>query len=200
LQESSQAYQRALRGSPGAEYLSETRGLSADSAISFRLGYVESPYPGHERYAGMLAVPYLTKTGVTAIRFRRIGDGDGPKYQSEPGDEPRLYNPDALLADGPSVAICEGEMDTITAVQAGIPAVGVAGVSAWRSYFARCFHGYAAVYILADSDDSGQGRDFADKVAEQLENARIVPMPSGYDVNSFVLECGPTALLEKIGA
>lgn len=197
LADSTAAYYQAMKGSPAVEYLL-SRGLSGASAQSFRLGYVASPLPGHERYAGMLAIPYLTRSGPTSIRFRRIGEGEGPKYQSVPGDEPRIYNPNALLADGPTVAICEGEIDCITANEAGISAVGIAGVSAWRSYFARCFKGYQAVYILADGDDKGQGREFADKVASVVNNARIIPMPTGHDVNSFVAEHGKAALLSKL--
>jgi DNA primase len=117
---------------------------------------------------------------------------------SVPGDEPRIYNPNALLGDGPTIAICEGEIDTITANEAGVSAVGIAGVSAWRSYFSRCFKGYSSVYILADGDDKGQGREFADKVAAVVSNARIIPMPTGHDVNSFVVEHGAAALLSKL--
>lgn len=154
--------------------------------------------PGHEQYAGKLAIPYLTQSGVTTIRFRRIGDGEGPKYLSVPGDEPRIYNPHALLQNTHSIAICEGEFDTMTAHQSGIPAIGIAGVSGWRSYFRRCFKGYRNVYLLADNDDKGQGLEFAEKVAGQVENPKVILMPPGMDVNSFVLAHGEAALNDKI--
>jgi DNA primase len=146
----------------------------------------------------MLSIPYLTRTGVTAIRFRKLGDGDGPKYRSEPGEPPRIFNANALLQPSDYIAICEGEFDAMAAQQAGIPAVGIAGVSAWKDYFARCFKGYKAVYILSDADDKGQGMEFAEKVAQQIKNARISPMPDGHDVNSFILANGPDALLERL--
>ncbi len=190
-------YQAMTKESPAAEYLL-SRGLSGVSAQSFRLGYVASPLPGHERYTGMLAIPYLTRTGVTTMRFRRIGEGEGPKYQSVPGDEPRIFNPAALYRHDNNICICEGEFDTITAHQSGLNAIGIAGVSAFRSYFARVFAGYDSVYILADSDDKGQGHEFADKLASQISNAKIIPMPNGHDVNSFVIENGPLALREKV--
>lgn len=179
------------------EYL-KSRGLSEDNAAFFRLGYVESPLPGHETARGMLSVPYLTRAGVMTVRFRRLGEGEGPKYRSVPGDAPRIFNANALLVPSDHIAICEGEFDAMTATLAGIPAVGIAGVSAWKSYFARCFKGYRAVYILADQDDKGQGMEFAEKVAEQIKNARISPMPAGHDVNSFVLANGPEALLDQL--
>lgn len=146
----------------------------------------------------MIAVPYLTRAGVVTIRFRRLGDGDGPKYRSVPGDPPRIFNPAALLIPSDHIAICEGEFDAIAATLAGIPAIGVGGVSAWKSYFSRCFKGYRAVYILADQDDKGQGMEFAEKVAEQITNARISPMSAGHDVNSFVLANGREALLTQL--
>jgi DNA primase len=198
LEEATARYEGDLTRSPAAvEYL-KSRGLSEDNAAFYRLGYVESPLPGHEVARGMLALPYLTRGGVMTVRFRRLGDGDGPKYRSVPGDPPRIFNANALLVPSDHIAICEGEFDAIAANLAGIPAVGIAGVSAWKSYFARCFKGYRAVYILADQDDKGQGMEFAEKVAEQIKNARISPMPAGHDVNSFVLANGPEALLDQL--
>jgi DNA primase len=146
----------------------------------------------------MIAIPYLTRSGVVTIRFRRMGDGDGPKYRSVPGDPPRIYNANALLVPSDHIAICEGEFDAIAATGTGIPAVGIAGVSAFKSYFARCFKGYKAVFMLADGDDKGQGMEFAEKLAEQIKNLRICPMPAGHDVNSFVLANGPEALLDLL--
>ncbi|MFF1776982.1 toprim domain-containing protein [Streptomyces virginiae] len=198
LEEATARYQAALKNSTAAVAYLKKRGLSEGSAASFRLGYVESPLPGHEVARGMLAVPYLTRAGVVSVRFRRLGDGDGPKYRSVPGDPPRIFNANALLVPSDHIAICEGEFDAVAANEAGIPAVGIAGVSAWKPYFARCFKGYRAVYILADQDDKGQGMEFAEKVAEQIKNARISPMPSGHDVNSYVLENGADALLDRL--
>ncbi|WP_307816221.1 MULTISPECIES: toprim domain-containing protein [unclassified Streptomyces] len=198
LEEATARYEGALTRTPDAVAYLKNRGLSEDNAASFRLGYVESPLPGHEVARGMLSIPYLTRSGVVTLRFRRIGDGDGPKYRSVPGDPPRIFNANALLVPSDHIAICEGEFDAIASTVAGIPAIGIAGVSAWKSYFARCFKGYRAVYILADQDDKGQGMEFAEKVAEQIKNARISPMPSGHDVNSFVLQNGREALLAQL--
>jgi DNA primase len=198
LEEATARYEGALARSPAAVAYLKSRGLSEDNAASYRLGYVESPLPGHETARGMLSIPYLTRSGIVTVRFRRLGDGDGPKYRSVPGDPPRIFNANALLVPSDHIAICEGEFDAIAANTAGVPAVGIAGVSAWKPYFARCFKGYKAVFILADQDDKGQGMEFAEKVAEQIKNARISPMPAGHDVNSYVLENGPEALLERL--
>ncbi|MEV6638063.1 toprim domain-containing protein [Actinoplanes sp. NPDC051470] len=188
------------------EYLTRVRGLSKDSVQSFLLGYVANPLAGHEQYAGKIAIPYYTRSGFISMRFRLLPEmvdgeprpAEGPKYLSAPGDMPRLFNPEDLNRREPFVCICEGEMDAITANQAGLPAIGIAGVNGWREYFARCFKGYNAVYVLCDNDDKGQGASFGEKVAAQIQNSRVVLMPSGHDVNSFVKSEGPEALRARL--
>ena len=205
-------YHHAILNHPAAqgavEYLTETRHLSQDSVQSFLLGYVEHPLPGHELYAGKLSIPYWTRSGFVSMRFRTLPemvDGvpqpfEGPKYLSVHGDMPRMFNADALNRREPYVCICEGEIDTISASQAGLPAVGIAGVNGWRDYFARCFNGYEAVYVLCDNDDKGQGATFGEKVAGQIANSRMVLMPAGHDVNSFLVAEGPEALRARLEA
>lgn len=198
LAESTARYSGALGGSPAEEYLRTVRGLSRDSLTSFRLGFVADPLPGHEMAAGRLAIPYLTPAGVTAMNFRRLGEL-GPKYWAEPGIKRPLFNVGAFQRHEPFLCVCEGEMDTIAVTQAGLPAVGVPGAQGWQPWFARCFRGYDAVFILADTDDKGAGLGLAEKVAAQVEGARIIPMPVGHDANSFLLEQGSQALYDLIG-
>lgn len=223
LGEATETYYLSLQGSAIVPYL-KTRALSGVSAQSFKLGAVESPLPGHEIYSGMMAIPYLTRSGTVTMRFRAIPpvsfwepfdlntpDGlnearealkdwkpEGPKYRSVPGDEPRIFNPNDLCRREPFVCIAEGEFDAITANQAGLPAIGIAGVNGWRDFFARAFAGYDVVYILCDNDDKGQGLVFGEKVAAQVANSRIVLMPEGHDVNSFVMAEGPDALKARL--
>jgi DNA primase len=202
LESSAKQYHKALPGSVAEHYLMTNRGLSKDSLAFFKLGYVESPVSGHEQYAGCISIPYLTKAGVAGVRFRRIGDGAGAKYLSEKGQESRLYNPAGFFRHERFICLCEGEIDTITAWQCGLPAVGIPGCRSWKPFMARCFDGYDAVFILADQDDKGDGQEFADTAASQIKTARVVPMEHagvGMDVNKFVTELGPAALIEKLG-
>ena len=46
----------------------QSRGITEQTAIMFRLGFVREPEMGHEPYVGKLAIPYLTPTGVIDIR------------------------------------------------------------------------------------------------------------------------------------
>lgn len=155
--------------------------------------------PGHEMFRGYLAIPYLRPAGVIAIRFRCLQNhehqGHG-KYMSVAGDKPHLYNTAALMQQTPVVAITEGEIDAITADLCGIPAVGVAGAHVWQPHFRDLFLGYRDVYVLADGDSAGQ--QFGTTIAEQLPNAKVIPMPPGEDVNSLVVKHGRNALIERI--
>ena len=205
LRAATQRYRDSLPGSPGEEYLA-SRGLRAPSIRQevdrFLLGYVADPLPGHEMYRGMLAIPYLRWSqehgwAVVSIRYRRIADSEGGgKYLTQAGDRPRLYNTLALLKNTSKIAITEGEIDAITAQVCGIPTVGVPGAQAWQPHFREPFLGYRDVFILADGDEAGL--QFAHNVAKTLFNAKVIPMPTGHDVNSLVIEQGKQALLSRL--
>ncbi|WP_246430276.1 toprim domain-containing protein [Streptomyces rectiverticillatus] len=207
LTSAAKAYHDQAAGSAAAgEYLSTLRGLSWDTSRFFQLGVVEEPLPGHERYAGRLAIPYINAQGVVAIRFRCIEHPlagiecksvHSDKYQREPGDKAKLYNLVALTRHADRIAICEGEIDTMTAWQAGIPAVGVGGVQNWQKRFRRHFDGYHEVIVLTDADDNGQGSEMGDMLCTEMSNARAIAMPHGRDVNSYYMTAGAESLVER---
>ena len=207
LREATSRYHNALYlpDNPAAEYLA-SRGLMAPSRQQemdqqYKLGYVHDPLPGHEHYRGRIAIPYLRWSAqhgwaVVKIRFRRVGDGDDAKYLDVANAPIRMYNTMALLQQSRDVAITEGEIDAITAQLCGIPAVGIPGSQAWKPHFREPFLGYANVFVLADGDDAGMA--FARSIAKTLPNSKVIPMPDGEDVNSLVVNHGPSALTERI--
>lgn len=153
----------------------------------------------------MLAIPYLRRHGsspefAVSIRFRCLQthehQGHG-KYNTEPGDQGRLYNTQALTRPEEWVVITEGELDALTVEVCEIPAVGVPGATQWKPHFARAFAGYDTVYILTDGDEAGH--KFGRAVADTLPNARIIPMPDGHDVNSLYVAEGKESILERMG-
>lgn len=190
---------------PAIDYLALKRGLSEASAASFRLGYVGSPLPGHERYRGRIAIPYLNDLGTVSIRYRCMEDHrcEGhAKYLSEAGDDARPYNVHAMTLNTRRIAIAEGEFDAMTAAAANIPAIGLPGVESWKKlarYLRHGLNGYDEVIVLADADDKGQGMDLAEAIAADVRTARARPMPDGHDVNSYVVEAGSEALRERAG-
>lgn len=162
----------------------------------YRLGVVVDPFPGHEQYAGRLAIPYISATGVVDIRFRSL-DGSEPKYLGLPGSATRMFSVTSVLQGTDHIAVCEGELDTITLNSIGIPAVGIPGVSNWKPHFVKILQDFDRVFVFADGDKPGQ--DFAKRLAHELRNVSIIQMDEGEDVNSTFCKHGSDRLLSVLG-
>lgn len=132
---------------------------------------------------------------IVGLAGRALPDRE-PKYLAAPaGAAPLLHesglrDPAGRLPSGERfVYLCEGDTDTATLVQAGLPVVGVRGVNGLQDEFAPKFAKIDRVYVCADADDAGLqlvarcGAVFGNK-------ARIVALPDGEDVNSFVGQKG----------
>lgn len=174
-----------------ANYL-RGRGISKEGAQSAGLGVVNDPILGHERFVGMISIPYITRhVPVVGWKFRRMS-GDGPKYDSPSGQKARLYGAHTLT-NADTLLVCEGEFDAILAHQiTGLPAVGVPGVSAWKAHYASVIDGYPRVLVLADNDASREdnpGRALARKICEQAPQASAIDLPPG-DLTDFVMAGG----------
>lgn len=206
LREAAASYHASLLGLAGQtnvakEYV-QSRGFDFDATVDAMLGWVKDPAPGHEAYTGRLAIPYITATGVVDIRFRCLKGHDCkaakcPKYLSLPGHKARMYEARQVIGAGSVIAVCEGELDTLTMIhQVGIPAVGLPGATNWAPHYPLILSGFDAVLVMGDGDDAG--RKFANTVASALDNGIAVPMPDGHDVNSLVLSDGAATLRELV--
>lgn len=183
---------------PLAEGYLAQRGITMQTAQEIRLGVVVDPLPGQEHFIGRLAIPYLTPTGPVDIRFRAMGPEE-PKYMGMSGTETRLYNVKALQTAGDFIAVCEGEIDTITLnYGCGIPAVGVPGVNAWKKHYGRLLADFEHIYVFADGDQPGS--DFAKTLSKEYSNVIIMQMPDGEDVNSMFLTNGKNYFIDKVAA
>jgi DNA primase len=174
-----------------------SRGITEQTARTFRLGYVKEPEIGHEPYQGKLAIPYITPAGVIDIRFRSLNQDNGPKYMSRPGASTHIFNISALSQDSDCLAICEGELDTVVATQAGFNAVGLPGANNWKSFYTRVLADWAKVIILCDGDNAG--REMAKQLSRELDNVFPVFMPEGQDVNDVYLSEGAEGLRKRAG-
>ncbi len=186
-------YHSQLRGSVAETYLKEKRGFSEEAINFFRLGYVETPMRGDQTHAGRIVIPYQTRTGVVALRSRSLPSEDGSDVGNKylpwmTGDITRPFNTTALDT-AEEAYIIEGEFDTITAWMLGLYAVGIPGVSNWKSVYRPLFR-YRRNTIIADHDDQGQGREFAKAVASSLGGCSIIMCDQGYDLNSMFVEKG----------
>jgi DNA primase len=175
----------------------QSRGITEQTAVMFRLGFVREPEMGHEPYVGKLAIPYLTPTGVIDIRFRSLNSDGGPKYMSRPGATTHIFNINALGDDSDVLAICEGELDTVVATQAGFSAVGLPGANNWKSFYNRVLADWSKVILLCDGDNAG--REMAKHLSRELDNVFPVFMPEGQDVNDVYLLEGADGLRKRAG-
>jgi DNA primase len=195
------AYEKQL-SEKAHSYLLE-RGLDEQAISNYRLGSVEVPEPGHEPYQGMLSIPYLTPTGPVGFKFRFLEEHRQPKYLVPTGQRAHLFNVNAFHNSDSSIAICEGELDTLVMDSVvGVSAVGVAGVEMWKDYFTRCFEGFENIYIMADNDVKENGENpglrLANRIIDALPWARIIYLPAGEDLNSTVLKQGPQYVLDLL--
>jgi len=202
LTEAAEKYCNSL--TPQAASYLEARGITAEVAHTFRLGSVVEPSAGHEHAVGRLSIPYLTPAGVVGIKFRSIDDTT-PKYLWPSGQKIGLYNVLDLHRYSDTIAICEGEIDTIVASGiVGIPAVGVAGVSQWKPWFPKLFESYARILIFADNDvkedGTNPGQELARRIKEDLDKATIVQLPPNMDVNEIYLQLGKNWFDERLAA
>ena len=202
LTEAAERYSNAL--APAAVSYLEARGITREVADMFQLGSVEAPSAGHEHSVGRLSIPYRTPAGVVGMKFRSI-DGGTPKYLYPTGQKVGLFNVVDLHRYSDTIAICEGEIDTI--VLSGlveIPAVGVAGVSQWKPWFPKLFESYSRILIFADNDIKEDGRnpgqELAKRIKEDLDKATVVQLPDNQDVNDVYLAYGKEWFEERLNA
>lgn len=200
LEQAVAKYQTAI--SLASDYLG-SRGIGPRVAEAARLGVVAEPEPGDEHMQGRLAIPYLTRAGVVAVKYRCIQDhsckeASHPKYTGHSNKRPRMYNANAFFQHSSVIGITEGEFDALVLSHyVGIPAVGCPGVSTWQSHFPRCFSGYDQVLMFADGDKPG--RDMARMIQKELMQTRVVYMPDDQDVNDVYLTEGADGLRKRAG-
>ena len=202
LTEAAERYYKDL--TPQALSYLEARGVSQAVADTFLLGSVVTPSAGHEHAVNRLSIPYRTPAGVVGMKFRTIDDST-PKYLWPTGQKVGLFNVNDLHKHSDTIAICEGELDTI--ILSGvveIPSVGVAGVSQWKPWFKNLFEPYTRVLIFADNDVKEDGRnpgqELAKRIKEELDKATVVHLPDNTDVNEVLLKYGSEWFNERIAA
>ena len=179
-----------------APYL-ESRGITKETALMFRLGFVKNPETGHEPYTGKLAIPYLTPSGVIDIRFRSLNADSGPKYLSRPGASTHIFNVAALNTDSDVLVICEGEIDTMIATQVGFAAVGLPGANNWKPFYSRVLADWEKIMLFCDGDNAG--KEMAKTITRELDNVFPIFMPENCDVNDVFLAEGAEGLHKRAG-
>jgi DNA primase len=194
LEKAATQYGAAMAGSHAAEYLAG-RGLSEETVRTHRIGVVADAMPGHSKYGGMLAIPYLAIKGYpVALRFRCMEEhnhreNSHGKYNSMPHDPPRLYNSRIIPTTGAEIHVTEGEFDALILNQLGMPAVAIAGANTFPPRHRILLQGFSQVWLWGDGDDSGA--EMNSKIGRSLRQARAIAVPKGKDVNALYLDGGP---------
>lgn len=198
LEHATALYATELRNSEVAVEFLKSRGISGEVALHFRLGYVSEPLENHDQMQGMLSIPYITPTGVTAIRFRRLS-GDGHKYHQETGSFSPLFNVRDLHRREPYLAICEGELDAvIMSGMVGVPAVAIPGTGQWGKrgrFYARLLQDYQKIFVVMDPDKAGQ--EIVPSIMKQIANPVNVILPM--DVNDTFIRDGAEGIKRELG-
>lgn len=199
LEEATSSYQGRLTA-PVAQYL-KARGIDKATAATFRLGVVSDPFPGHDRYRGFLAIPYLDREGKPlSLRFRCLEDHVHRdhyhgKYMSITDEPPRTFNIRAVHVALDTIHIAEGEFDAMILTKAGLPAVAIPGVQMWANRHRRMLAGFNRAYVWGDPDDAGA--DFVNRITRALRSAKGVRLRDG-DVTDTYMAGGADALLALI--
>lgn len=181
------------------DYL-EDHGIDLTIAGKYHLGWCARTPPGDDRFKGMLAIPYVTRAGVVAIKYR-CTDGwlnsehdcralGHAKYSQHYGQESRLYNADAFFGADTTIGIAEGEIDAIAASEhVGLPCLGAPGaLQQWQSHgkiWKIALKDYDRIAYFADGDEAGltAGRTI---VADLGAKGILVKCATGEDVASTV--------------
>lgn len=199
------SYQAALAaGGPGSpsglarDYLA-SRGIGPEMAASYRIGLVDGSHDEHQDYAGMIAIPYLTRlAGPVSFKFRRPHDcTENCQHAKYLGPyESRLYNTTAMdEADRRGyIAAVEGEINAMTLTYlCDIPAVGIPGAKMWQAHaeWRELFRGYGQVLLFPDVDKKDQaGEKLAHLMRRDIDTAKVIRLPSEFDANEAYLHIG----------
>jgi len=198
LEEAVSTYQAHLNAETAA-YLMK-RGIGRDEALAFRLGIVADPAPGHEKYRGMLAIPYLSKAGYpVTVRFRCLQEHNHRdyfhgKYNTVKDDIPRMYGIPSVHHAGEEIHVTEGELDAIILNKLGLHAVAIPGANMWFGRHRRMLAGFNRVWTWADPDDAGA--ELTGKITRQLRSAKAVRLRA--DVTDTYMEHGAEHVLSLV--
>lgn len=199
LEEAVSSYQAAVTPAV-AKYLL-ARGIGRQEAVTSRLGVVETPFPGHGKFRGFLAIPYLDKDDrPLTIRFRCLQDHNcrdlfHGKYMTIADDIPRMYGIRAIHLASDEIHVCEGELDAIILRKLGLHAVGVPGAKMWANRHRRMLAGFSRVYVWADPDDAGA--ELTAKITRALRSAKPVRLQQ--DVTDTYKAGGAEAIFAALG-
>lgn len=241
-------FHRNLLKSPEAaharDYL-KSRGISADIAKSWQLGYAPDSWEGllehlratrftenemkesglmswkeedprnrlYSRFRDRVMFPIRNDYGEVIAFSGRIlqADAKGGKYVNSP-ETPLftkgrvLYGLDKTkrdLIDKNTAIVCEGQLDLISAYEAGIRHVIAPQGTAFTADQARLLRRFVETVLLCfDSDTAGRKATSSSlpSLLSQGLNVKVVVLPAGEDPDSLIRNKGPQAFLDFVNS
>lgn len=206
LEKATQEYEKTWK--PGFLSYLDGRGVKPETAEYFRLGQVVDPLPGHERYQGYMAIPYLKMGRVVAMKFRcmedhKCRDIEGhSKHYCDGGQW--VYNSDAIKSPREVAAWFEGEPDTWIGHQIGFAAFGYPSATSFKGHpwWVDLHQGFATVLAFPDNDASKKdnpGMQGGQLIRQADPRVRLVIPPPDRDVTDMYLDGGASSVWQTAG-
>jgi hypothetical protein len=159
----------------------------------------------HDPSSEIVTVPYRRPDGsLLRVRYR-----EGDRAWWGPGEEICLFGLDTLpppatrSREHSAVLLLEGESDVLCFREhlglyddgraCAYYALGLPGVTTWRSEWVEHIDGFGLRYLALDGDEAG--RRATRGILPDLHGAAVLPIPEGSDVRSVLQTDGPEALL-----
>ena len=183
--------------------------LVASGLVSKREDDAEADF--YDRFRDRLMFPICNDTGEVIAFSGRVlaADAKGAKYVNSP--ETALFSKGSILfglhrskrplIDQKTAIVCEGQLDLITAFEAGVTNVIAPQGTAFTEKQARILKRYVEEVVLCYDADAA-GLNAAEKSAHHLlaQNVavRVATMPPGEDPDSMIRGRGADAFIEQI--
>ncbi|EHD9189868.1 toprim domain-containing protein [Salmonella enterica] len=174
------------------DYLA-SRGITRETADKFRVSDAVVWYHDENREVPAIAYPYIRNGELLQVKRTGIERPDGKKLIVAEADcEPCLFGWQALDKNTRLVVLCEGEIDCMSYVQMGFPALSVpfgGGKGAKQQWIEYEYHNldrFDEIWLSMDNDDVG--REAAKEIARRLgeHRCRMVELPHK-DINECVM-------------
>jgi len=182
-----------FKNNDAMNYLTEVRGVTAETARLLHLGYVSSTN-GHIseenescRDKGWLCFPRVVGDKIVAVKMRSIVAKEFVQIAGM--DAKALFNTETINALEP-VFVTEGEFDAAIMEQAGFRAVSIPNATTKITPEWKVILKSAASVILAGDNDGKAGSDKMRLLLNELgENTHLILWPNGAkDANDFFRE------------
>jgi DNA primase len=166
----------------------------------------------YDRFRNRVMFPISNDTGEVIAFSGRVLEADAKAAKYVNSSETILFTKGAVLfglnkskralIDKKSAIVCEGQLDLITAFEAGIQNVIAPQGTAFTDKQARILKRYVDEVVLCfDADAAGQKaaeRSLSHLMAESLA-VRVIAMPPGEDPDSLIRKRGAEAFLALVG-